>query len=99
MSTKTVTIQPADMIRNLDGGVMQMDEKDLSVKRAIALILVTKPSQTDPLRAYLLGKRFVENTDQPIELDGSEVDFIEKSVRGFEGFNALVLGQILEKLQ
>lgn len=98
MADKPITIALSDKLVDLDGGALKYDEKDLTVGRALALIVISEDRPVDPLRSYLLAKKLTDKKDE-IELDVVEkkylLDRVEKSV----AFRALVLGQLLEKLQ
>jgi len=85
------------VVLNLDGKPTKLEDRELTVGRAIAIALVSGTKSPDPLRAYLLGKKLME--EKHVTLDASEKKFIKDELEKFTGFTNLVIGQILEKLQ
>lgn len=93
-------IRADEMIKNLDGNVIEMEGKKLSFVRGYALVLVGGQQSKDPLRAMLLSRKLIdkEGQDVEIELDVAEVKFLEEATKMPTGFTTLVIGQLLEKL-
>lgn len=83
-----------ETLLDLDGKPIKNGEEDLTVGRALAEILVRAKS-TDPLRSYLLGRKLVES--ETLEPDKAEKEFIQNTIRSFEGYSVLIKGQLLEK--
>lgn len=98
MSSKKVTINPAEFIVNLDNKPTQLEGKDLTIGRALALVLISGTKSADPLRAYGLARKLSDSTE-PVELETADVVFLKESMTGFQGFTTLVIGQLMEKLQ
>lgn len=102
MANKKVTINPTEYVIDLDGKPLKMgdgeDRKDLTVGRALALILVSGAKSPDPLRAFLLGQKIATATE-PVEIEQADVKFLEDQMPAFAGFTTLVIGQLMAKLQ
>lgn len=102
------SIRPADVLVNLIGEPLLSDGKELRLGHALGMVLVGNGKNSDPLRAYVLAKKFsdasVEDTTpsnglMTMHLDASDLKFIKESIANVQGFSPLVLGQLLEKLQ
>lgn len=84
-------------IKDFDGKVVKYDEnRDLTI--ALVLANVMASSQTDPLRAYLLGKKLAES-EKTIDIDKLDYTFLKEGLTSSKMYFALVKGQVLEILQ
>lgn len=95
-------IKANDKILDLDGKPMKMDDNELTVARAVALMISGNTQSPDPLRAYTLARTITEvdlKKAGEIELNTSDVKFIKEAISTNRFFTALVAGQILEKLE
>lgn len=93
---KSITINPTEFIMSLDNVPMKLEDRDLTVGRALALTLISGNKSPDPLRSYSLARKL--DSKDPVELDTSDIKFVKECLDGFQGFTVLVIGQLLEKL-
>ncbi len=79
-------------VKDLDGN----DIKGISVGKAIASILASEKT-ADPLRSFALAQKFY--TEEDIELDASEKEYVTQLVTSNNSFSPLVTGQLIMALK
>jgi hypothetical protein len=93
-----ITIQKSEKVLNLDKKPLTFEDGELTITRALSLIVISGSKSPDPLKAYQLAKK-IEDAELIVELSDEDVDFIKNATVGFQGFTTLVIGQILDRLQ
>lgn len=89
----------SEVLTNLDGSPIVLNDRPLSLGRALGVMLVAAGKSSDPLRSYLLAKKLqLEAEGSEVELDASEVAFIKEAIPQSTQYTTLVVGQVLEKL-
>lgn len=86
-----------EKILGLDNKPLTYENEDLSLGKAIAIVLVSSQRSTDPLRSYVLGRKFMDAKEETMELNATDIQYIKEAIGTFQGFNVLVTGQILQK--
>lgn len=82
-------------LKLLTGESIKESDKSLTLGSALANIMST--SSQDPLRSYSLAKTFYEKPE--IELNASDLQFVQQTVESSKLYLALIKGQILEMLK
>jgi len=90
------TIEVATILKDLNGNPLKVDDQELSVGRACAIILSSGKSY-DPLRSYILATKLAE-AKEPIIVNASEFGFIKEAIQSNENFTPIIKGQLLSLL-
>ena len=89
-------LNTSEVLVGLDGKALQDGESELTVGKALANVLVNSGESIDPLKSYVLARKFIDAQGE-LELDASDVSFLKSAIEKFNGYIVLVKGQLLEK--
>lgn len=90
-------LNTTEVLVDLQEQPIKAGNADLTVGLAIANVLALSKSN-DPLRAYELALE-VKNAEGELELNSSDVDFIQQEVKQTQLYTTLVQGAILSMLK
>lgn len=97
MEKEPKVVDLTDVIVDLEGNpIKSSEDKEITIGRALALVVATGPKSDDPLRALIMARKLVEA--ESISLDAADVAYLLQAVKKYTGFSDLVLGQLVEKL-
>lgn len=97
--SKEITVDLTKVLVNLKNEEIKTsnepDAKSLAFGEALANVLLV--NKVDPLRALTLARIAYDSPETAHVFDASDVEFIKTAIKaGQNGYNSLVLGQLLE---
>lgn len=90
----TTKISLRDNLLDFSGQPLRDDRGELvTAGRALATILNFRQNDPDPLRAYALSQKMYQ--DETIELNQSDVEYVEAAIKANGSYYPLVKGQLI----
>lgn len=78
------------VLSNLDGKKIKLDNEELTLSKALAVILIDS-NESDKIKLYNLAKKIYSGGN--VELDNSEIKIILSVINSSKAFPVLITGQ------